>query len=83
MHHDCKEEGGMKAAIPMSLVGAALAVCLAAGSAQAAPAASVLDTVKPMTAQSQSLVQQARCHWVKRCWRRHHHRHCKRVRRCH
>ena len=79
----------MKLTIPLSVVGAGLALFVAAGSAQAAAApTSVLDGLKQMNV-SQSLIEEARhrgwhrhCRWVRRCWWHRGHRHCRRVRRC-
>ena len=58
----------------LSLAGAATAVLLAYGSAQAAPASASLDGLKTL---NQSTVQQVRCHrrchrtrWGWRCHRR-------------
>jgi len=55
----------------LSAVAIAGFMALAGSSAQAAPAAGLLDSLKNS---DHGLVQQA--HW--RCWWSHHHRHCRR-----
>jgi hypothetical protein len=55
--------------VPLSLIGSALFLCLAASAGQAAPVAGLTSTVHA------SVFTQA--HWRHHhCWWRHHHRHC-------
>jgi hypothetical protein len=56
----------MKRKLLLSAAGAAAAVFIAYGSAQAAPSTGSLDALKTL-GQDQSTVEQARC-W-RRCWR--------------
>jgi hypothetical protein len=69
----------MNRKLVLSLAGAAAAVFMAVGAAQAAPATGSLDTLKTLGLE-QSAVEQAR--WCRRrCYhRRHSHRRC--YRRC-
>jgi hypothetical protein len=77
-----KEQMGgyaMNRRLMLSLAGAATGLFLALGSAQAAPAATGLDTLRTLGAE-QSNVQDA--HWgrcYRRCWRHRGHYHCRRV----
>ena len=62
----------------LSAAGAAVAVLMACGTAQAAPASGSLDTLKILGAE-QSNVEQARWRCYRRCWWHRGHRHCRRV----
>ncbi len=62
----------------LSLAGAAAAVFMAVGTAQASPATGTLDTLKTLGAE-QSNVEQAHWNCRRRCWRHRGHWHCRRV----
>ena len=67
----------MKRKLLLSLAGAAAAVCLAYGTAQAALAAGSLEGLKTLGLE-QSTVEQARHRCHRRCWRHRGHWHCRR-----
>ena len=68
----------MNRKLVLSLAGAAAAVCMAVGTAQAAPASGgSLDALKTLGAE-QSQVEQVRRCW-RRCYRHRGHYHCRRV----
>jgi hypothetical protein len=65
----------MKRYIPLSLIGSAIVLCLAASTGQAAVPG--VKSAVPAAAHA-SVVSQAR--WYRhhrRCWWSHHHRHCR------
>lgn len=63
----------------LSLAGAAAAVCLVVGTAQASPATGSLESLKTLGAE-QSNVEQARWRCHRRCWRGRWGRwHCRRI----
>jgi hypothetical protein len=72
-----KMELRMNRKLLLSAAGAAVAVFMACGAAQAAPATSTLDTLRTLGAE-QSNVEQARWRCYRRCWWRGGHRHCRR-----
>jgi len=61
----------------LSLAGAAAAVCIAYGTAQAAPATGSLEGLKTLGLE-QSNVEQVRRRCHRRCWRHRGHWHCRR-----
>jgi hypothetical protein len=68
----------MKRYVPLSLIGSAIVLCLAASSGQAATVTGVTHAV-PAAAHSTSTTP-ARWRWYRRhhhCWWSHHHRHCR------
>jgi len=65
----------MKHKLLLSAAGAAAAMFIAVGAAQAAPATGSLDSLK-LLGSDQSTVEKARC-W-RRCWRHRGHWHCRR-----
>jgi hypothetical protein len=65
----------MKHAVPLSLIGGALFLALAATSGQAAVLSPL--SAKPFATEG-STVTKAAWWWHRRhCWWRHHHRHCR------
>lgn len=64
----------MKRFIPLSLVGSAVVLCLAAGSSQAAVPG--VRAAVPAAAHA-SVVTEARWWRHRRCWWRHGYRHCR------
>ena len=61
----------------LSVAGAAAGLCIAFGSAQAAPGSGTLDSLKTLGAE-QGTVEQARWRCHRRCWRHRGHHHCRR-----
>jgi hypothetical protein len=65
----------MKRIVPLSLIGSAIVLCLAASSGQAAVPG--VKSAVPASAHA-SVVTEARWFWHRRrCWWSHHHRHCR------
>lgn len=78
----------LKSKVLLSIAGA-MSLLVVAGTAQAAPASGLLDTLRTAGQQAGSQMESVHwrrhrnCHWHRSCWYHRGHRHCRWVRRCH
>jgi len=72
---ECSGVFAMKNYLPLSLIASAVVLCFAATSGQAAvPGA---RSAVPSASHHLSLISKTGWHRHRRCWWRHHHRHCR------